>query len=70
MRQPLSTALVLRNLSLIALAGVSALPVGTRALVPLDALTIAAGVALGALVYAAVNGLIANAPRLRALRGA
>ena len=70
LRQPLSLALVLRNAGLIALALVCALPVGSRALVPLDALTIAALVALGALVHGAVNGLIANAPRLRALRGA
>ncbi|MEX2207052.1 MAG: MauE/DoxX family redox-associated membrane protein [Myxococcota bacterium] len=70
LRQPLSLALVLRNLLLIALAGVCLLPVGMRALAPLDALTIAAGVALGALLHGAVNGLIANAPRLRALRNA
>jgi len=35
----------------------------------LDGLTIAAAVGLGALVYAAVNTLLANAPHLRALRG-
>lgn len=70
LRQPLSLALVLRNLGLISLAGICALPVGSRALVPLDALTIIAGVALAALVHGALNGLIANAPRLRALRGA
>jgi len=69
-RQPLSLALVLRNTALIELALTSGLPVGSRPLVALDALTIAAGVALGALVHGAVNGLIANAPRLRALRSA
>jgi hypothetical protein len=69
-RQPLSPALVLRNGVLIALALVCALPAGVRALVPLDALTIAALVAFAALVHGGVNGLIANAPRLRALRGA
>ena len=69
-RQPLSLALVVRNIGLVGLALASALPAGSRSLVALDALTIAAGVALGALVYGAVNGLIANAPRLRALRGA
>ena len=70
LRQPLSLALVARNAVLIALAGACALPVVPRALGPLDAFTIAAGVALGALVHGAVNGLIANAPRLRALRDA
>jgi hypothetical protein len=70
MRQPLSLALVLRNLGLIALALVCLLPVGTRALGPLDALVIAAAVALAALLHGALNGLIANAPRLRALRDA
>ncbi len=68
-RQPLSTALVARNVGLIALAFMCALPAGSRALVVLDGLTIAAGIALGALVHGAVNGLLANAPRLRALRG-
>jgi hypothetical protein len=69
-RQPLSPALVARNVALIALGLVCALPVGPRALVLLDGLTIAAGSALGALVHGAVNGLLANAPRLRALRSA
>jgi len=68
-RQPLSFALVVRNLGLIALGLVCALPVAARALVLLDGLTIAAGIALGALLHGAINGLIANAPRLRALRG-
>ncbi len=69
-RQPLSLALVARNAVLVALALICVLPVVPRALLPLDALTIAAGVALGALVHGAVNGLIANAPLLRALRSA
>ncbi len=69
LRQPLSGALVARNAPLIALAGVCALPVRARALVPLDAFTIAALIVFGALVWGGVNGLLANAPRLRALRG-
>lgn len=69
-RQPLSLALVARNLALIALGLVCALPVGSRGLVLLDGFTIAAAIALGALLHGAVNGLLANAPRLRALRGA
>jgi hypothetical protein len=69
-RQPLSLALVVRNLGLIALGLACALPAGPRALVLLDGLTIGAVIALGALLHGAVNGLLANAPRLRALRGA
>jgi hypothetical protein len=67
-RQPLSYGLVARNTGLIALALVAALPVAPRALVWLDFTTIAAGVALFALVHAASNTLLAHAPRLRALR--
>ncbi len=69
-RQPLSLALVVRNAGWIALGLVCALPSGSRPLVVLDALTITALVALGALVHGAVNGLISNAPQLRALRRA
>lgn len=67
-RQPLSYGLVARNTGLIALALVAALPVAPRTLVWLDFTTIAAGVALFALVHAASNTLLAHAPRLRALR--
>lgn len=69
-RQPLSLALVVRNFGLIALALACVLPEGARALVWLDGLTIAAFVGLGVLLHGAVNTLLANAPRLRALRSA
>lgn len=69
-RQPLSPALLVRNAALIALALLCALPAAPRALVWVDGLTIAAAIGLGALVHGAVNALLANAPRLRALRGA
>ena len=68
-RQPLSFGLVARNAALVALALLCALPVTPRAFVWLDGLTIAAAIGVGALVHAAVNALLANAPRLRALRG-
>lgn len=67
-RQPLSWGLVARNAGLIALALIAALPVAPRPLVWLDLTTIAAGLALAALLYAASNTLLAHAPRLRALR--
>jgi hypothetical protein len=69
-RQPLSLALVLRNLVLLALALACALPETPRPLVWVDALTIAAALGFGALVHGSVNALLANAPRLRALRDA
>lgn len=69
-RQPLSAGLIARNLALVALALVAALPAGARGLTWLDAVAIGAAVALGTLLYASANTLLANAPRLRALRGA
>lgn len=68
-RQPLSPALVARNLALVALALAASLPAGARGLGWLDAVAICAAVALGALLYASANTLLANAPRLRELRG-
>jgi hypothetical protein len=67
-RQPLSYGLALRNAGLLLLALAAALPAAPRMLVWLDGFTIAAGIALGALLHAALNTLLANAPRLRALR--
>lgn len=67
-RQPLSTALVVRNAALVALALACALPAAPRALVWIDALTVAAAIGFGALVHGSVNALLANTPRLRALR--
>lgn len=66
-RRPISSALVVRNglLGLAALA--SALPATFRGLTPIDAVTIGAGVACLGLLYAAVDGLIVNTPRIAAL---
>jgi uncharacterized membrane protein YphA (DoxX/SURF4 family) len=61
--RPLSGALLLRNSVLVVTAVAAALPPSTRAMVWMDALTIAAGVVTLSLLYAAVDtGLIA-APR-------
>lgn len=68
-RQPLSAALVWRNLGLLALAALAWAPPTARALHWVDALSIASAVAFAALVFASLNALLANAPRLRALRG-
>ena len=69
-RQPLSPALLVRNAALVALALLAALPAQPRPLVWVDGLTIAAAIGLGVLLHGSVNTLLANAPRLRALRGA
>lgn len=69
-RQTLSGALVARNLVLACGALGCALTPSPRALIWLDALSITGGVAVLALLYAATNQLVANAPRLALLRGA
>ena len=61
-RQPLTAALVMRNILLVVTALVSGLPSGSRPLTWMDTVTIAASVATLALLYAAVNGLLAQAP--------
>ena len=66
--QPLSGWLVARNLSLALLALAALLPVQGRALVWLDAVTVAAAIGSAALLYAAANRLIANGPDLARLR--
>ncbi len=68
LRQPLSGSLVARNLVLCAAALACAAPPSGRALVWVDALSIAGGVAVLTALYAASNGLIAQAPRLAPLR--
>ena len=67
-RQPLSGWLVSRNLllALVALGGI--LPTRERALVLLDAFSIAAALGVAILLYAAINHLIVNAPDLARLR--
>ena len=68
-RQSLSAWLVVRNLVLALAALVAAgSPVAARPLLWLDIVTIGAGVAGFALVYSALNHLIANAPGLAELR--
>ena len=62
-RRPLSSALVVRNAVLVVLALAATLPATTRTFAWIDAVTIAAGMFTLALLYAAVDGLIANAPR-------
>ena len=67
--QPLSGWLVARNLSLAVLALVGMLPGQGRALVWIDAITITAATGVAALLYAATNRLVANAPDLAQPRG-
>jgi methylamine utilization protein MauE len=66
-RQPLSLALVGRNVVLIIVALAGALPALPRALTTTDGVTIGAGVVTLAFLYSAVDGLIANHPRIAAL---
>jgi len=68
-RRPLSGGLVARNALLVAASALASGPRAPRALVWLDGVTIAAGVAVLALLYAAIDGALAHAPRSRALRG-
>lgn len=66
-RQSLSAGLVVRNGALVAVALASTLPSTARALTWIDAVTIGAGVTASVLLYAAVDGLLANAPQIAAL---
>ncbi len=63
--QPLSWALVSRNLALVAVALSLLLPVAARPLGWMDGFTAVAAVAAAAALYAAVNALLAAATRLR-----
>ena len=69
-RQPIRAALVARNAALAALALLSALPAGARALGWLDLYTIGAGVLALVLGWIAADGLLAGAVRSAVLRGA
>jgi len=66
-RQPISAGLVARNAALAAVALVGAVPTAARPLTWLDGVTVLAGVAALGLLYAAADGLLANAPRSAAL---
>jgi hypothetical protein len=67
LRQKISWWLVARNASLAALAIIAAVPASSRDLSALDFVTIALGATTLAILYAAANYLLANAPRLAAL---
>jgi hypothetical protein len=67
-RAGISEGLVARNAVLIAAACAAALEPGSRPLVWLDAFSIVAGASTLVLLYAASDGLLANAPRLAPLR--
>lgn len=64
-RQPLSEWLLARNLALATAALVGMFPVESRALVWVDAVSVGATVGALAVLYAAVNRLIANARELK-----
>ncbi len=66
-RRPLGLGLVARNAILIILAAASALPATSRNLTWIDSVTIGAGVAVLAFLYAAVDGLMATGPRIAGL---
>jgi len=66
--QPLGEGLVVRNAVLVAIALVAALPASGRALVWIDAATIAGGAAALAALYAAADTALANGFRPRGLR--
>lgn len=68
-RQSLSGSLVARNLLLALLALAAMLPVQARPLLWFDAIAVTAAVCAAALLYAAINRLIANGPDLARLRG-
>jgi hypothetical protein len=63
--QELSPGLVVRNLALVGLLVIAALPIGARSLHWIDAVTVAAGVGWLALVYAGVDVALATAARDR-----
>jgi hypothetical protein len=68
-RRTLGEGLVFRNVCLLAAAGVAGLPVAARPWVWLDAVTAGAGAVVLALLYVALDGALANAPRSAWLRG-
>jgi hypothetical protein len=68
LRRPLDGRLVARNATVAAAALVALGPVASRPLVWVDALTVAGGTAVLAAAWAAVDRLLAEAPRLARLR--
>jgi hypothetical protein len=67
LRQELSGWLLVRNLSLVALAVMAMLPANGRAIESLDAVTMFLGAMTLVTVYASANFAIGNAPRTQAL---
>ena len=67
LRQKISWWLVARNGALVALSIIAAMPAASRDLGALDFVTIALGATGLAILYAAANYLLANAPQLAAL---
>jgi len=70
LRRPISCALVVRNAVLAAAVLTTASPLHARPLVWVDALTVAAATAALAALYASLDRLLAQAPRLARLREA
>ncbi len=68
LRQKLSGWLIVRNALLAGCAVLALIPAGERGLTWLDGVTVGAGAAALAIMYASMNVAIGNAPRLRALR--
>ncbi|HUE30815.1 MAG TPA: MauE/DoxX family redox-associated membrane protein [Verrucomicrobiae bacterium] len=68
-RRPISGALVARNAALAALALAGLAPVRARALLWVDAVTVAGASAALAAIYASLDRVIAYAPGLSRLRG-
>jgi len=66
--QPISWALVVRNLALIVLAGLVTLPVAARPIVWVDYGTLAAWTLTLLALYACVNRLLANSPAALSLK--
>ncbi|MNP59175.1 Methylamine utilization protein MauE [compost metagenome] len=67
--QPLRPVLLLRNLVIALLAGLAAVPMAERALGALDIFVVIAAAAVALLIHVAVDGLLANQPRLAKLTG-
>lgn len=69
-RQPISTALVLRNVALAGAALACSLPASSRTVTWVDGITVVASVITLALLYAAIDGLLLTAPQIRAVNRA
>ncbi len=68
-RRPIASWMVARNVLLAALLALAALPWAPRPLEAVDGLTVAGGVAIGALLYLAIDELLGQVvPRAAALR--